>query len=117
MKEFHKINLLFDFYGSLLTERQQKFVELYYGDDWSLGEIAEQFAVTRQAVHDTLKRAEQILNTYEAKLGLVRKLSGDYRSLEEIATLIHDYQTGVAPDGLDKSKQILQSVLDNWQRF
>lgn len=117
MKEFHKINLLFDFYGSLLTERQQKFIELYYGDDLSLGEIAEQYDVTRQAVHDTLKRAEQTLNNYEEKLGLVGKLSGDYRSLEEAASLINDYQTGAAPDGLDKSKQILQSVLDNWQRF
>ncbi|AQS59431.1 YlxM family DNA-binding protein [Desulforamulus ferrireducens] len=117
MKEFHRINLLYDFYGSLLTERQQKFIELYYGDDLSLGEIAEQYDVTRQAVHDTLKRAEQTLNNYEEKLGLVGKLSGDYRSLEEATALINDYQAGVAPDGLDKAKHILHSVLDNWQRF
>ncbi|RYD02755.1 hypothetical protein N752_23530 [Desulforamulus aquiferis] len=84
MKEIHKINLLYDFYGSLLTERQQKFIELYYSDDLSLGEIAEQFEVTRQAVHDTLKRSEQTLENYEKKLGLVTKFNKEYNSLEEL---------------------------------
>lgn len=117
MKEFHKINLLYDFYGSLLTERQQNFIELYYGDDLSLGEIAEQFDVTRQAVHDTLKRAEQTLGTYEEKLGLVDKFSEEYRSIEEALHLIQRYQTGLEPDGLKKTKEILESILKNRQEF
>jgi len=117
LKEFHKINLLYDFYGSLLTERQQNFIELYYGEDLSLGEIAEQFDVTRQAVHDTLKRAEQILENYEEKLGLVGKFSQEYRSIEEALNFLQRYQAGQEPDGLDKSIEILQSILRNRQEF
>ncbi|MCL5289555.1 MAG: YlxM family DNA-binding protein [Bacillota bacterium] len=117
MKEFHKINLLYDFYGSLLTERQRNFIELYYGDDLSLGEIAEQFNVTRQAVHDTLKRAEQTLGTYEEKLALVDKFSEEYKSIEEALGLIQSYQTGVEPNGLERSKEILEKILTNRQEF
>ncbi|MCL6635703.1 MAG: DNA-binding protein, partial [Peptococcaceae bacterium] len=57
MEKLARINLLYDFYGQLLTDRQKSFIELYYGQDLSLGEIAREFAVTSQAVHDTLRRA------------------------------------------------------------
>lgn len=117
MKEFHKVNLLFDFYGSLLTERQQNLIEMYYGDDLSLGEIAEQYEVTRQAVHDTLKRAEQTLENYEQKLGLVTKFSQEYRSIEEVLNLINKYETGREPDALSKSKALLQKILKDRQDF
>lgn len=117
MKEFHKINLLYDFYGSLLTERQQNFIELYYGEDLSLGEIAEQYDVTRQAVHDTLKRAEQTLVNYEDKLGLVRKFSEEYQSLEEVITLINQYEETRNLSNLAKSKEILQSIFNKRQEL
>ncbi|CCO08482.1 YlxM family DNA-binding protein [Desulforamulus hydrothermalis] len=117
MKEFHKINLLYDFYGSLLTERQQNFIQLYYGEDLSLGEIAEQFEVTRQAVHDTIKRAEQILQNYEEKLGLVGKFSQEYKSIEKALNCLTGYQAGQKPEGLAESIQILQSILQNRQEF
>jgi len=68
-----RINLLFDFYGPLLTEKQQRFLRCYFHDDWSLGEIAEEFAVSRQAVYEHLKRAEEALEGYERKLGLAAK--------------------------------------------
>lgn len=112
MKEFHKINLLYDFYGSLLTERQQNFIELYYGEDLSLGEIAEQHEVTRQAVHDTLKRAEQTLENYEEKLGLVDKFNEESQYLKEALHLMEVYEVGHKPGDLEQSKQILQSILD-----
>ncbi|ABO50574.1 putative helix-turn-helix protein, YlxM/p13 family protein [Desulforamulus reducens MI-1] len=115
MKEFHKINLLNDYYGSLLTERQQNFIELYYGEDLSLGEIAEQYNVTRQAVHDTLKRAEQTLTNYEEKLGLVSKFSQESKSLVEVINLLDGYESGEAPEGLEKSKGILKKILEKRQ--
>ena len=65
-----RTNLLFDFYGSLLTERQKKFVKLYFCDDLSLGEIAQRFRISRQAVYDTLKKARESLEEYEKKLSL-----------------------------------------------
>lgn len=115
MKKFHQINLLYDFYGSLLTERQQNFIELYYGDDLSLGEIAEQFNVTRQAVHDTLKRSEQTLANYEGKLGLLKKFSQESQSLTEVINLINLFESGQDSDGLNKSKSILQAIINNRQ--
>jgi len=69
-----RTNLLFDFYGLLLTERQKEFVKLYFCDDLSLGEIAQRFRISRQAVYDTLKKARESLEEYEKKLSLARKL-------------------------------------------
>ena len=65
-----RINSLFEFYQPLLTEKQNQYLELYYADDFSLGEIAENFNVSRQAVYDNIKRTEKILEAYEAKLHL-----------------------------------------------
>ena len=74
--------LLYDFYGALLTDKQQYCFELHYLRDMSLSEIAGGLTVSRQAVHDILRRAEQLLEDYEDKLQLVsrhqkeRKLHG-----------------------------------------
>ncbi len=62
---------LFDAYGRLLTARQQRMVRLYYLDDLSLGEIAEQFEITRQAVFDSLKRSISELERLEEILQLL----------------------------------------------
>ena len=69
-----RTNLLFDFYGALLTKRQKEFVKLYFCDDLSLGEIAQRFRISRQAVYDTLKKARESLEEYEKKLSLAREL-------------------------------------------
>jgi len=63
--------LLYDFYGKLLTPKQQEVMQLYYEQDLSLSEIAEELKITRQAVYDILKRSEQALEKYERKLGLL----------------------------------------------
>lgn len=68
-----EVNLLYDFYGTLLTEKQQKLLELYFQEDWSLGEIAKHQNVSRQAVYEAIKRAQQTLLEYEQKLGLLLK--------------------------------------------
>ncbi|HHX96588.1 MAG TPA: DNA-binding protein [Clostridia bacterium] len=65
--------LAFDFYGSLLTNKQREIYDLYHQQDLSLGEIAVLKGVTREAVYDLLKRAEGALQTYENKLKLVKK--------------------------------------------
>ena len=57
---FLEVNLLYDFYGKLLTKRQSEFIELYYNHDLSL-ETAEQYSISRQGVYDIVKRAEKIL--------------------------------------------------------
>ena len=73
LEESLEITVLFDFYGPLLSNRQQEFVKLYYDEDCSLTEIAEGCGVTKQAVSTGLKAAEKKLRFYEEKLGLVAR--------------------------------------------
>lgn len=68
-----RMNDLFDFYHVLLTERQREYMEMYYFEDYSLVEIAEQKNVSRQAVYDNIKRTEKILESYEEQLRLYEK--------------------------------------------
>ncbi|MBB5178927.1 hypothetical protein HNQ44_000349 [Planomicrobium koreense] len=68
-----RMNYLFDFYQELLTPKQRSYMELYYLDDHSLGEIAEAYNITRQAVYDNIRRTEAMLEEYEAKLQLFEK--------------------------------------------
>ncbi|HHY20475.1 MAG TPA: putative DNA-binding protein [Bacilli bacterium] len=73
LEKTFRMNYLFDFYQSLLTDKQRKYMSLYYLDDFSLGEIAEQFDISRQAVFDNIKRTEAMLEEYEEKLSLLHK--------------------------------------------
>ena len=66
---------LFDTYGKLLTDTQQKMFELYYGDDLSLSEIADEMKITRQGVRDSIKRCEEALVEFEEKLGFLKKIN------------------------------------------
>jgi hypothetical protein len=68
-----KINYLLDFYKELLTEKQKFALEMYYQEDLSIVEIAENLEVSRQAIHDLLKRGEHLLEDYEEKLKLYEK--------------------------------------------
>ncbi|MFT8319467.1 MAG: putative DNA-binding protein [Bacillus sp. (in: firmicutes)] len=68
-----RMNYLFDFYQSLLTPKQRSYMSLYYLDDYSLGEIADEYDVSRQAVYDNIKRTEAMLEEYEHKLLLFQK--------------------------------------------
>jgi len=75
------MSLLCELYHALLTEGQYDVVTLYYDHDLSLGEIAQMRGVTRTAVHSTLKRAEKVLEAYEARLGLLQA----YRERREVS--------------------------------
>lgn len=73
LEKTNQVNLLFDFYASLLKGKQREYLELYYLDDLSLGEIAEMHEVSRQAVYDHIKRAEKQLFEYDQKLCLAER--------------------------------------------
>ena len=90
MKIIAEKALLFDFYGPLLTEKQGKMWDLYYQRDLSLSEIAEQEGISRQAVHDLLKRTEKILEEYEQKLGLIKRFLDEREKLQQIQSLLED---------------------------
>lgn len=81
-------SLLYDFYGQLLTKRQQEVLELYHGENLSLSEIAEEFSISRQGVHDTLKHGERALQKYEETLGLVEKFTKTRQAMEAVDAAI-----------------------------
>jgi UPF0122 protein BACCAP_02086 len=68
-----RMALLFDFYGDMLTDRQKEFFDLYYNEDLSLSEIAENYGITRQGVRDVIVRAEGIMQELEDKTGIIRR--------------------------------------------
>lgn len=86
-----RMALLVDFYGQLLTEKQGQAMELYYGDDLSLGEIAQCLDISRQAVHDLVKRSGRILEDYENKLGLVERHLNLQEDLHTVDSLLQEY--------------------------
>ncbi|WP_042316784.1 YlxM family DNA-binding protein [Desulfofarcimen acetoxidans] len=113
MEKVAWVTLLYDFYGQLLTEKQQKFLELYYEDDLSLGEIADKFTVSRQAVHDSLKRAVQILVKYEEELGLAANFTEQRSKVAEALALAEEFLLSPnSVDGFKKIKQIKELLLE-----
>ncbi len=78
------ISMLYDFYGDLLTEKQQEVIELYYNEDLSLSEIASHSGITRQGVRDSIKRAEFQLAEFEEQLGLANRFAQIKDTLDDI---------------------------------
>ncbi|MBO2534541.1 MULTISPECIES: putative DNA-binding protein [Rummeliibacillus] len=88
-----RMNFLFDFYQALLTEKQRSYMQLYYLDDLSLGEIAETYNISRQAVYDNIRRTEAMLEEYEEKLQLFEKFQNRQQILAKLTKSITDVQT------------------------
>ncbi|PTM59087.1 putative DNA-binding protein [Desmospora activa] len=84
------INLLYDFYEPILTEKQRKVMELYYHEDWSLGEIADHLSISRQAVFETIKRSQSALEEWESMLQLAQKHQRRTQLLQAIRQMITD---------------------------
>ncbi|SFS79941.1 hypothetical protein SAMN05428962_2924 [Paenibacillus sp. BC26] len=89
----NRINMLFDFYEKLLTEKQQTFLKYYFHDDYSLGEIAAEFDISRQAVYEHVKRAETVLESYEGKLQLLARHEAAERMLSQLEELVEQVVT------------------------
>ncbi len=80
--------MLLDFYGSLLSERQRDVMELYYNEDLSLAEIAEDIGITRQGVRDAIKKSESILAETEEKLGLAQRFKDISQKLDILKRMV-----------------------------
>lgn len=101
------MNLLYDFYGQLLTKKQRTFFDLYYQADLSLGEIAAQHDVTRQAVYDILKRSERALEEFEAKLNLVDKYLRGQKVIRQVTKDLEELADDVASMvGADRAEDV-----------
>ncbi|WP_223700261.1 putative DNA-binding protein [Sutcliffiella deserti] len=79
-----RMNYLYDFYQSLLTPKQRSYMALYYLEDNSLGEIAEEYNISRQAVYDNIKRTDHMLEQYEEKLLLFQKFQERQKLIEQL---------------------------------
>ena len=87
MEKIYEQTLLYDFYGDLLTEHQQRIYEDAVYNDLSLGEIAKEQGISRQGVHDLVRRCDKILQEYEAKLHLVERFAKAKEMLAEMEKL------------------------------
>ncbi|WP_174733899.1 putative DNA-binding protein [Mesobacillus harenae] len=88
-----RMNYLYDFYQALLTPKQRSYMSLYYLDDYSLGEIAEEYGVSRQAVYDNIKRTEAMLEEYEEKLLLFQKFQERSKLIGRMKDLLDNNDT------------------------
>lgn len=103
-----RMNYLFDFYQSLLTDKQRNYLERYYLLDESLSEIAETFEVSRQAVYDNIRRTDELLEDYEVRLGLYKKFEARQAILENMSDAIK--QTSVNPEQIKNYIEQLQKI-------
>ena len=78
---------LLDFYAPALTEKQREIVEMYYYNDYSLAEIADNCGITRQGARDAIKRSETIINDLEYRLGFAKQYEQTKAELEKISVL------------------------------
>ncbi|SER54735.1 putative DNA-binding protein [Psychrobacillus sp. OK032] len=85
-----RMNFLFDFYQALLTDKQRSYMQLYYLDDLSLGEIAEEYDISRQAVYDNIRRTEAMLEEYEEKLNLFTKFEKRQETIDDLLLVVKD---------------------------
>ncbi len=92
MDEVLKQSLLYDFYGELLTEHQRNVYEEVVQNDLSYSEAAEAFGVSRQGIHELVKRCNRMLEGYESKLHLVERFLRIRGSVQEIQTLSAQYE-------------------------
>lgn len=94
MEKFVEQTLLYDFYGELLTERQQQVYESVVLEDYSLSEVAEDLGIGRQGVHDMIKRCNHTLEEYESRLHLVEKFLCIRKQVQKIKELAVGYNAG-----------------------
>ena len=114
MDQLLKQSLLYDFYGELLTEHQRRLYEEVVQNDLSYSEAAESFGVSRQGIHELIKRCNKMLESYEERLHLVERFLRIRSSVQEIQVLSAQHETiekqALAEKVLAISQQILEEL-------
>ena len=114
MERIYEQSLLFDFYGELLTSHQQQIYEDVVLNDYSFSEIAKDQGISRQGVHDMIKRCNKLLEGYEQKLHLVEK----FLKAKELADAIHQHATQFAKDKdgihVQEIEQLSKQMIDKF---
>ena len=111
MEEIVELSLLFDFYGEMLGDHKKQIFEDYVLNDLSLAEIADEEGISRQGVHDIVKRCTKQLKDYEAALHLVEKFQNMKKKLTEVSELLSIEVSNNSNQNLEKAKSILTEVM------
>ena len=110
MEKIVEQGLLYDFYGELLTEHQRHIYEDVVFNDMSPSEIAEEQGISRQGVHDLIKRCNKILTGYEEKLKLVQKFNQTKQMVEEIKELAGAYKQNGDISLIDRIEELSEEI-------
>ena len=105
-----ELALLFDHYGGMLTDKQRECFQLRYEQDLSLGEIADELGVSRQAVNDNLSRTEALLRRMEENIGSVKRYNDVRKALLEIQEAAAVLDASSDPAVLESSRRIRAAV-------
>ena len=103
-----ELGYLLDFYGELLSERKRTVMDMYYNEDFSLAEIAEEIDISRQGVRDIIKKCEEELFFFEEKLGLARKLKNVSIRASELNALAKEIE--LPQEFKDKLAELIDTV-------
>ncbi len=114
MEKIVEYAFLYDFYGTLLTEHQQKIYEDYVYQNFSIGEIAEDVGISRQGVHDLIKRCNRILTDYEEKLHLLAKFTETKEKVNRINQLVKECTHMEQDERLLEIAQLSGEILDSF---
>lgn len=108
MERIVERSVLFDFYGNLLTEHQRRIYEDIVNNDYSLSEIGEAMGISRQGVHDIVKRIDKILAEYEDKLHFVENYNKNLETIDKIKSVISEIKDG--KDEIDYLEGLVESL-------
>ena len=106
-----KMVMLLDFYGDVLTDKQREAMDMYYNDDFSLSEIAENTGISRQGVRDRLQKSERIIDELETKLQLFRRF-GEMKSDVALIILKLERLKKLAPIEINEVIETAKGLLD-----
>ena len=110
-----KYSTLLDIYGGMLTDKQREMIELYYNDDLSLSEIADNCGISRQGVRDAIKRGEESLDELEEKVGVTRIIKEYSEKLDFVTNscdeIIHDCKTYTTTKSVIEKLEKIKKVI------
>ncbi len=104
-----EIALLFDFFGELLPAKQREYIDLYYNEDLSLSEIAENAGISRQGVRDALVHGERTLREYEAKTGVVSRFSALQHCIDALVSKARALRAQLPED---ETRRMTDEIID-----
>ena len=112
MEKIVERNKLYDFYGELLTSHQQEIYESIIFQDLSLSEVAELHGISRQGVHDLVRRCDKLLEGYENKLHLVERFVTLKSSVGELRELTREYEKSKDEKLFTQIDRLCQTILE-----